>query len=270
MEVFSEALFTSPKDSVTTKGGMPHPLRTHGLDCQSLLWCHASWSLIRFRWEGQSTGGEKTKSNIQSTKRQNPDWGATYKNITWNKIRSLGLHQVSLYQVNSTQVYKIYAPKNVQNLSRMSMRVKFAPRHTVHRKSQVPIAVLQPLSRMTACRQLYATAPLSMQCNQSSGERFAGYWERIPLPEVRLPLAGEEPCRAQEGWAPPPARQVRRRGELRTAGRRGLVGSQLAPAPAQREEDLWAAVPGTPRHWLLPPWTLSDAPPATRLSHMIT
>ncbi|KAF0308702.1 Dopamine beta-hydroxylase [Amphibalanus amphitrite] len=45
--------------------------------------------------------------------------------------------------------------------------------------------------------ELYATAPLSMQCNQSNGDRFAGYWERVPLPTVRLPLLEEEPCPAR-------------------------------------------------------------------------
>nr|BAO52001.1 tyramine beta-hydroxylase [Gryllus bimaculatus] len=35
---------------------------------------------------------------------------------------------------------------------------------------------------------LYHEAPLSMQCNQSTGERFPGYWENIPVPPVLFPL----------------------------------------------------------------------------------
>ncbi|XP_043230467.1 dopamine beta-hydroxylase-like isoform X1 [Amphibalanus amphitrite] len=51
--------------------------------------------------------------------------------------------------------------------------------------------------RSLGLQQLYATAPLSMQCNQSNGDRFAGYWERVPLPTVRLPLLEDEPCPAR-------------------------------------------------------------------------
>ncbi|RWS14424.1 Dopamine beta-hydroxylase-like protein, partial [Dinothrombium tinctorium] len=36
--------------------------------------------------------------------------------------------------------------------------------------------------------RLYNTAPLSMQCNQSSGERFPGYWNGIPLTPIYEPL----------------------------------------------------------------------------------
>lgn len=36
---------------------------------------------------------------------------------------------------------------------------------------------------------LYLNAPLSMQCNQSSGDRFPGYWNGIPRTEVLYPLS---------------------------------------------------------------------------------
>ncbi|CAG2178396.1 unnamed protein product [Oppiella nova] len=36
--------------------------------------------------------------------------------------------------------------------------------------------------------RLYRSAPLSMQCNQSSGERFPGYWNGIPVPEIHFPI----------------------------------------------------------------------------------
>nr|CAH0102169.1 unnamed protein product [Daphnia galeata] len=35
----------------------------------------------------------------------------------------------------------------------------------------------------------YSMAPISMQCNQSSGERFPGNWEGLPSPGFPLPLA---------------------------------------------------------------------------------
>ena len=47
-----------------------------------------------FRWEGQPTEQEQRKSAGQSDGGQTPDWGAKYKSIKWNKIRSLGLKQV--------------------------------------------------------------------------------------------------------------------------------------------------------------------------------
>ncbi|XP_035207387.1 dopamine beta-hydroxylase-like [Stegodyphus dumicola] len=36
---------------------------------------------------------------------------------------------------------------------------------------------------------LYSDAPLSMQCNQSSGDRFPGYWNGIPRTDVLYPLS---------------------------------------------------------------------------------
>ncbi|XP_063846627.1 dopamine beta-hydroxylase-like isoform X1 [Scylla paramamosain] len=35
---------------------------------------------------------------------------------------------------------------------------------------------------------LYLNSPLSMQCNKSSGVRFPGYWENIPIPHILHPL----------------------------------------------------------------------------------
>ncbi|XP_055929694.1 dopamine beta-hydroxylase-like [Argiope bruennichi] len=35
---------------------------------------------------------------------------------------------------------------------------------------------------------LYSNAPLSMQCNQSSGDRFPGYWNGVPKTEILYPL----------------------------------------------------------------------------------
>ncbi|XP_054721644.1 dopamine beta-hydroxylase-like [Uloborus diversus] len=35
---------------------------------------------------------------------------------------------------------------------------------------------------------LYSNAPLSMQCNQSSGDRFPGYWNGVPLTDILYPL----------------------------------------------------------------------------------
>ncbi|KAK4873371.1 hypothetical protein RN001_015400 [Aquatica leii] len=47
--------------------------------------------------------------------------------------------------------------------------------------------------RVQILREVYNEAPLSMQCNMSSGDRFPGYWENTPVTTVLLPL-------------PPPAR----------------------------------------------------------------
>ncbi|KAK3855978.1 hypothetical protein Pcinc_037654 [Petrolisthes cinctipes] len=35
---------------------------------------------------------------------------------------------------------------------------------------------------------MYLNSPLSMQCNQSNGDRFPGYWENIPIPKILHPL----------------------------------------------------------------------------------
>jgi len=44
-------------------------------------------------------------------------------------------------------------------------------------------------------QQLYHESPLSMQCNQSTGERFPGYWENMPLTPVLFPtLAHARDC----------------------------------------------------------------------------
>jgi hypothetical protein len=37
-------------------------------------------------------------------------------------------------------------------------------------------------------QELYHETPLSMQCNQSTGERFPGYWENMPITPVLFPL----------------------------------------------------------------------------------
>ncbi|XP_037080255.1 dopamine beta-hydroxylase-like [Pollicipes pollicipes] len=50
--------------------------------------------------------------------------------------------------------------------------------------------------RTQGLRQFYDESPLSMQCNQSNGDRFAGFWEAIPLPTVQLPLQEPSPCPA--------------------------------------------------------------------------
>lgn len=42
--------------------------------------------------------------------------------------------------------------------------------------------------RVELLKDVYAEAPLSMQCNMSSGDRFPGYWENTPLTSVLLPL----------------------------------------------------------------------------------
>ncbi|XP_066249542.1 tyramine beta-hydroxylase isoform X1 [Euwallacea similis] len=54
--------------------------------------------------------------------------------------------------------------------------------------------------RVQLLDEVYHEAPLSMQCNMSSGDRFPGYWENAPLPAVSLPLA-------------PPARECRFEGK---------------------------------------------------------
>ncbi|KAH1002340.1 hypothetical protein HUJ04_008435 [Dendroctonus ponderosae] len=43
--------------------------------------------------------------------------------------------------------------------------------------------------RVQLLNEVYHEAPLSMQCNMSSGDRFPGYWDNAPLPSVLLPLA---------------------------------------------------------------------------------
>ncbi|XP_041369835.1 dopamine beta-hydroxylase-like [Gigantopelta aegis] len=40
-------------------------------------------------------------------------------------------------------------------------------------------------------KHLYATSPLSMQCNQSNGDRFPGYWDGMPLTRIIVPLPNE-------------------------------------------------------------------------------
>lgn len=47
--------------------------------------------------------------------------------------------------------------------------------------------------RVQLLNEVYNEAPLSMQCNMSSGDRFPGYWENAHIPVVLRPL-------------PPPAR----------------------------------------------------------------
>ncbi|CAH1132464.1 unnamed protein product [Ceutorhynchus assimilis] len=42
--------------------------------------------------------------------------------------------------------------------------------------------------RVQLLDEVYHEAPLSMQCNMSSGNRFPGYWENAPVPAVSLPL----------------------------------------------------------------------------------
>lgn len=49
--------------------------------------------------------------------------------------------------------------------------------------------------RAQILHQLYHESPLSMQCNQSTGERFPGYWENMPLTPVLFPtLAQPRDC----------------------------------------------------------------------------
>ncbi|MPC27419.1 Dopamine beta-hydroxylase [Portunus trituberculatus] len=46
---------------------------------------------------------------------------------------------------------------------------------------------------------LYLNSPLSMQCNKSSGVRFPGYWENIPIPHILHPLEPPpSPCSPAE------------------------------------------------------------------------
>lgn len=42
--------------------------------------------------------------------------------------------------------------------------------------------------RVELLKDVYAEAPLSMQCNMSSGDRFPGYWENTPLTQGLIPL----------------------------------------------------------------------------------
>ncbi|XP_060535970.1 tyramine beta-hydroxylase [Cylas formicarius] len=42
--------------------------------------------------------------------------------------------------------------------------------------------------RVQLLNEVYREAPLSMQCNMSSGDRFPGYWENASVPPVFLPL----------------------------------------------------------------------------------
>ncbi|XP_068083155.1 tyramine beta-hydroxylase [Anabrus simplex] len=42
--------------------------------------------------------------------------------------------------------------------------------------------------RTSVLHDLYQNSPLSMQCNQSSGERFPGYWENLSVTPVLFPL----------------------------------------------------------------------------------
>ncbi|XP_021938401.1 dopamine beta-hydroxylase [Zootermopsis nevadensis] len=42
--------------------------------------------------------------------------------------------------------------------------------------------------RARILHELYHESPLSMQCNQSTGERFPGYWENMPITPVLFPL----------------------------------------------------------------------------------
>nr|CAG4650823.1 EOG090X0318 [Simocephalus serrulatus] len=42
--------------------------------------------------------------------------------------------------------------------------------------------------RSTTLHEYYTLAPISMQCNQSSGERFPGEWEGLPSPGLPAPL----------------------------------------------------------------------------------
>ncbi|KAG0710175.1 Dopamine beta-hydroxylase [Chionoecetes opilio] len=47
---------------------------------------------------------------------------------------------------------------------------------------------------------LYLNSPLSMQCNKSTGARFPGYWENIPIPRVLHPLQPpQSPCSRGKG-----------------------------------------------------------------------
>lgn len=43
--------------------------------------------------------------------------------------------------------------------------------------------------RVQLLREVYNEAPLSMQCNMSSGDRFPGYWENAHIPPILLPLS---------------------------------------------------------------------------------
>ncbi|CAB3368735.1 Hypothetical predicted protein [Cloeon dipterum] len=43
-------------------------------------------------------------------------------------------------------------------------------------------------ARANVLQQMYLESPLSMQCNQSNGERFPGEWENTPLTTILFPL----------------------------------------------------------------------------------
>lgn len=42
--------------------------------------------------------------------------------------------------------------------------------------------------RVELLSEVYHEAPLSMQCNMSSGDRFPGYWENTPTTPILTPL----------------------------------------------------------------------------------
>ena len=43
-------------------------------------------------------------------------------------------------------------------------------------------------ARSNVLHQMYMESPISMQCNQSSGDRFPGEWENTPLTPILYPL----------------------------------------------------------------------------------
>ncbi|KAJ8975893.1 hypothetical protein NQ317_011364 [Molorchus minor] len=43
--------------------------------------------------------------------------------------------------------------------------------------------------RVQLLSEVYNEAPLSMQCNMSSGDRFPGYWENAHIPPILQSLA---------------------------------------------------------------------------------
>lgn len=56
--------------------------------------------------------------------------------------------------------------------------------------------------RAETLRDYYSVAPISMQCNQSSGERFPGNWEGLASPGLPLPLPDTrnnvKPCESRD------------------------------------------------------------------------
>lgn len=56
--------------------------------------------------------------------------------------------------------------------------------------------------RAETLRDYYSMAPISMQCNQSSGERFPGNWEGLASPGLPLPLPDTrnnvKPCESRD------------------------------------------------------------------------